>query len=290
MEKKMEVHQSFSDCYSGYEEPYYTNVDRLKRGDLKESFTCSWDASLDPLNEDRSAMPELLSRPNLWPNPDYVPEFRHQVDNYRKACLRLMRELIAVIAECIGEAPDFFEKKSTYPVASIRGLYYPPLEPADVDTTGLGAHTDVQLITMIAQEPYDIQALEVLNANGEWISPSLEPESFVVNLGDMMGVLTNDVFVSTVHRVCNKDKDSRGRYSMPFFFGLNNDELITPLPQFVSEERPLREGYEKGLTGYEHYNRRLQRAHHKHPDAVNNRDPALPKGMTRVNGVLVEGL
>lgn len=31
-EKKMEVHQSKSNCYSGYEQPYYTNVDRLKKG------------------------------------------------------------------------------------------------------------------------------------------------------------------------------------------------------------------------------------------------------------------
>ena len=32
MEKKMEVHQSMSDSYQGYEQPYYTNVDRLKKG------------------------------------------------------------------------------------------------------------------------------------------------------------------------------------------------------------------------------------------------------------------
>lgn len=32
MEKKMEIHQSMSDSYQGYEQPYYTNVDRLKKG------------------------------------------------------------------------------------------------------------------------------------------------------------------------------------------------------------------------------------------------------------------
>jgi hypothetical protein len=31
-EKNMEVHQSMSDSYQGYEQPYYTNVDRLKKG------------------------------------------------------------------------------------------------------------------------------------------------------------------------------------------------------------------------------------------------------------------
>lgn len=141
---------------------------------------------------------------------------------------------------------------------------------------------------MIAQDPYDASGLEVLNAAGEWISPKLEPGTFVVNLGDMMGRLTNDFFLSTIHRVRNKS--GRGRYSLPFFFGLNADELITTLPHFVTAEKPLVEGYDIGMTGYEHYNRRMQRAHHKHPEATRKLNDALPPGMTKINGVLVDGL
>lgn len=143
-------------------------------------------------------------------------------------------------------------------------------------------------MTMIAQTPYDVSALEVLNAVGEWISPVMEPETFVVNLGDMMGRLTNDTFLSTIHRVRNTD--TRDRYSLPFFFGLSNDELISTLPQFVTEENPLKEEYKKPMTGYEHYNVRMQRAHHKHTSAVDGVDPALPYGMTKIDGVLVEGM
>lgn len=32
LETKMKIHQSTSPSYMGYEQPYYTNVDRLKRG------------------------------------------------------------------------------------------------------------------------------------------------------------------------------------------------------------------------------------------------------------------
>lgn len=32
MEKKMEIHQSMSPSFQGYEQPYYTNVDRLAKG------------------------------------------------------------------------------------------------------------------------------------------------------------------------------------------------------------------------------------------------------------------
>ena len=34
MEKKMEAHESKSDSFQGYEEPYCTNVDRLKKGGM----------------------------------------------------------------------------------------------------------------------------------------------------------------------------------------------------------------------------------------------------------------
>lgn len=147
---------------------------------------------------------------------------------------------------------------------------------------------EILVMTMIAQDPYDVASLEVLNAAGQWIKPKLEPHTFVVNLGDMMARLTNDVYLSTIHRVCNKT--GRARYSLPFFFGLNNDELISPLPQFVSAKTPAREGYDTGMTAYEHYNRRMQRAHHKHPTATEKFEPRLPKGMTKIDGVVVEGL
>ena len=157
----------------------------------------------------------------------------------------------------------------------------------------LGTMLTSSVMTMIAQKPYNAQSLEVLNAAGQWIKPQLEPETFVVNLGDMTARLTNDAFQSTVHRVCNHGSPGvapQGRYSMPFFFGMNNDEYTMTLPQFVTDETPLREDYQQGITGYEHYNRRLQRAHHKHPSAVNSVDVALPKGMTKIDGVLLDGI
>lgn len=93
---------------------------------------------------------------------------------------------------------------------------------------------------------------------------------------------------STVHRVRNKT--GKARYSLPFFFGLNNDELVETLSKFVTEKTPLREGYERGMTAYEHYNRRMQRAHHKHPTATEHWEPGLPKGMIKINGVFIENM
>ncbi|KAL2820850.1 Clavaminate synthase-like protein [Aspergillus cavernicola] len=286
METKKKVHQSLSPSYMGYEEPYYTNVDRLKNGDLRESMTTGYEPDLDP--EGAGYQPEILLRHNLWPDDADTPLFKPAMREYRAACLSLMRKLTITMAKVMGIDESYFNKKFTYPVAGIRGLYYPPQAADDEGSTGLGAHTDVQFMTMIAQDPFDVESLEVLNASGHWIKPKLQPQTFVVNLGDMMARLTNDVYLSTVHRVRNLT--GRERYSLPFFFGLNNDELISPLPQFITSQSPIREGYETGMTAYEHYNRRMQRAHHKHFTATEKTNPGLPKGMTRIDGVFVEGL
>lgn len=145
-------------------------------------------------------------------------------------------------------------------------------------------------MTLIAQKPHNSQALKVLNARGKWISPKLEPETFVVNLGDMVARMTNDAFISTIHRVCNNGDDAVGRYSLPFFFGLSNDELISTLPQFVTANAQLDENYKDAVTGYEHYNKRMRIAHHDHPTADGKTSAALPLGMTKIDGVLVPGL
>ncbi|ETS85869.1 hypothetical protein PFICI_03894 [Pestalotiopsis fici W106-1] len=286
-EEKMKIHQDQSPSYMGYEQMFYTNVDGLKRGDKKEAVSVAYNPEIDPEGVAKAAIPEPLRRENCWPDRSVCPKFQQSIEAYQMACLSLMRKLIRVMATALGLDESFFDKKTTYPIASVRCLYYPPQEPEEENETGLGAHTDIQMMTLIAQRPYDQPALEVLNAAGDWVRPQItEPECFVVNLSDMMARLTNDVFQSTIHRVRNNNNKAKQRYSLPFFFGLNQDELTTTLPQFVTKENPLKPTYERGMTGYEHYNNRLRKAHTKHPSAKND-VVNLPHSMIKVDGVLI---
>ena len=55
------------------------------------------------------------------------------------------------------------------------------------------------------------------------------PETFVVNLGDLMAEWTNDRWVSTLHRVVNPPRDKAlgsRRLSMAFFHQPNYDAVI----------------------------------------------------------------
>ncbi|KAA1478352.1 2OG-Fe(II) oxygenase family protein, partial [Dentipellis sp. KUC8613] len=82
----------------------------------------------------------------------------------------------------------------------------------------------------------DIQALQALNASGQWIDAVPIPGSLVVNLGDQFARWTNDVFRSTVHRAVNRS--GIARYSIPLFFGTDYDVRLEALPSCVSPDVP----------------------------------------------------
>jgi isopenicillin N synthase-like dioxygenase len=64
----------------------------------------------------------------------------------------------------------------------------------------------------------------------------------VVNVGDMLARLTNEVLPSTTHQVVNPAKERRGiaRYSMPFFLHFRGDFLIRTRPECIAPKRPDR--------------------------------------------------
>ena len=80
---------------------------------------------------------------------------------------------------------------------------------------GIGAHTDYECFTLLhATAP----GLEVLNGAGEWIEAPPLPGAFIVNIGDMLELLTNGEFLATTHRV---RKVREERYSFPLFFNVD---------------------------------------------------------------------
>jgi isopenicillin N synthase-like dioxygenase len=54
-----------------------------------------------------------------------------------------------------------------------------------------------------------------------------------VNVGDQLQVYTNDLYVSTRHRVQNFS--GQERYSIPYFFSVNYETVIKPIPELVAD-------------------------------------------------------
>lgn len=156
--------------------------------------------------------------------------------------LPLARRMMRAFALGLGEEETFFDAIITAPNSSVKKIHYPPQDVSSTEETGIGAHTDfvckcwcgwlrrsLKLLpgfTILLQD--DIGGLEVLNANAHWIPAPPIPGTFVVNVGDFLMRLTNDRFLSTVHRV--KNLSGKDRYSMPYFFCFNMDAYIEVLP------------------------------------------------------------
>lgn len=232
LERKMGCYIGRSMNHRGYV-PEGEEVFSGASKDRKEAF----DLALDLAADDPRCGPERpLLGPNQWPD---LPGFRDVVERYYAATFAVGRLLLEGFALAMGETADRFEADLTCPPSQLRLIHYPYDETAR-DVVGIGAHTDYEVFTLLhATSP----GLEVLNGAGEWIDAPPVPGAFVVNVGDMLEILTNGAFVATSHRV---RKVADERYSFPLFFSLDYQTRIEPLARFVDAEHPPRPGLVAG--------------------------------------------
>ena len=191
--------------------------------DTKEGFNFHYEPRFDPLHEGRDddvpeeVMDHIPKDSFIW-NDVGLPDFQSSLLTYWRNCLALGRRLIQLLALGLELPEDYFDKVTTYPGADCTLNFYPghgetPI--AEREDIGLGAHTDLQILTILWQS--NERGLQVLNAKNEWVFAPPIPNTFVVNIGDFLMRLTNDRLKSTVHRVIQHSKYDR--YSMPVFFG-----------------------------------------------------------------------
>ena len=103
------------------------------------------------------------------------------------------------------------------PRTLLRILHYPPVSTEDTQVGAVrsAAHEDINFITLLpaATQP----GLEVKDHEGNWHAIESDPNSIIVNVGDMLQELSGGYFKSTTHRVVNPSGENVSRYSMPLF-------------------------------------------------------------------------
>ncbi|KAF8192179.1 2OG-Fe(II) oxygenase [Pholiota molesta] len=213
------------------------NNDAYGKGDLQEGFEFGWEDPKESNGENTAAdkADGVMAGANVWPKEADVPQFRERVLQYYYAAVNLGRVLFPIFALALNLPEDFFKDKTQYSAALMKLLHYPPQTgPVDERVIGIGAHTEY-CFTILWQEP-NIQALQVLNSEKEWVNVPPVPGTLVINLGDQFARWTNDIFKSTVHRVISP----RGveRFSIPLFFGTDYNVKLEPMESCVSPDRP----------------------------------------------------
>lgn len=227
MADKMALHVSKSDvALRGYIEPFGENTDPGKTRDLKECFD---------IGPERASLEGPFFGPNQWPSG--FPQFQELVYGYHQKMVTLSKQLLRGIALSLDLPETHFEAIMKDPISIQRLLHYPPQNGiADKDIIGIGAHTDYGNLTILAQD--DVGGLQVMNREGNWVDGTPIRGAFVINIGDLIQKLTNDIYLANMHRVINTS--GRERYSIPFFIDADFEAVIAPLPSCVSEANPQR--------------------------------------------------
>ncbi|KAL1290403.1 hypothetical protein HN51_058863 [Arachis hypogaea] len=169
---------------------------------------------------------------NRWPlNP---PHFREACEDYAEEVEKLAYKLMELIALSLGLAPNRFRGFFKHNTSNIRLNHYPPC-PYPHLALGLGRHKDTGVLTVLNQD--DVGGLQVRRkSDGEWITVKPISNSFIINVGDMIQVWSNDAYESVEHRVMvNSERD---RFSIPFFLKPALYTDVEPLQELINDKNP----------------------------------------------------
>ncbi|APA15228.1 hypothetical protein SS1G_08844 [Sclerotinia sclerotiorum 1980 UF-70] len=241
-EEKAKIDKRHSRYFNGYMGLKSSNISPGESVDVKESIAWRYEPENDPDHpQTLSSIPSevkpfIRGESFVWEGTSHLPNFKTDTLAYWKSCLTLARKLVRVFALSLSLPEDYFDSRVTYPGADGLYNYYPPSteEEKSNNSVGLGSHTDLQLFTLLWQDM--IGGLQVLNKEGQWIMAVPIEGTIVVNIGDFMMRLCNDMYKSTVHRVYNRA--SVERISMPFFFGLNFNCVEGVISTCTDENNP----------------------------------------------------
>ncbi|HKO56067.1 MAG TPA: 2-oxoglutarate and iron-dependent oxygenase domain-containing protein [Thermoanaerobaculia bacterium] len=166
----------------------------------------------------------------FWPLDEYRTFFHRIVAAHEQLILPVMRSLL----QYLGCDPHLYDAKLTGTNFGLRLNYYPAMSAAD-EASGaarLLGHEDVDLFTFLPAPR--TEGLQILNRrNMKWIRVAAPRGTIILNTGDYMQRISNDIFPSTTHRV-SKPRDPaqrrRPRVSFPMAVYVGEEELLEVLP------------------------------------------------------------
>ncbi|PIA65319.1 hypothetical protein AQUCO_00100648v1 [Aquilegia coerulea] len=172
----------------------------------------------------------------LW--PEEYKTFCDVIEEYEKEMKKLSKMLMWIMLGTLGIAEDDMcsagpESKSECPCNILQLNSFPPC-PDPKLVMGLAAHTDISLLTVHYQT--NTSGLQVIRDGGRWVTVQPKSGALVINVGDLLQIISNGRFRSIFQRAVVHQ--TRHRLSFAYLYGPPSNIQTSALTKLIDQKRP----------------------------------------------------
>ncbi|KAI3842722.1 hypothetical protein MKW98_015389 [Papaver atlanticum] len=177
-----------------------------------------------------TALPINMRKPQLFAGIPLL--LREALEAYSLGIKNLTMSLLGKMAKALKMDSDEMEGLFNDCSQRMRINYYPPC-PKSQQVLGLSPHSDAAALTIVLQLN-ETEGLQIRN-DGKWVSVKAIPGALVVNIGDMIEILSNGAYPSIEHRVMVNPTIER--LSIATFHSINSDAEFGPALSLIDPPR-----------------------------------------------------